>query len=507
MEVEPQLVMSSSKAERAHFMRRMMRGLRVGSTDCASALLHSVDPPVLNCRLCAMPSCLRLAGYLLLVVFALRADAAPQTYTRTALVIGNAKYEAAVGPLRNTANDAKAVAKTLRELGFAVIEKHDVTRDQLLRAVMEFRVTLTHAEVGLFYYAGHGISVAGSNYLLPIKSGYSSEGADDVTLRLLAETKLFNVEQAVADMKSSGAICNLLILDACRTTAVARTGRTRDAANPGGLTEMKPPAGSLIAFATDAGQTALDGDGTNGLYTEELLKNLRTPGLTVEQVFKRTRAGVLERSNGGQIPAEYSRLVGDDIFLAGQAPTPQPPPMASPPPPTLPTLKDISKLATAGKARECVEALQQFAQTKGPGDYASQPIEVLLDQVKDDLKEVTTASPKVEAAATTCEFILSALRDCLPPDHAMKIPFTAKALNRRGDALLLLGRADEAFDAYNTALPLTPDDAYILYNRGRAFMALGNTDNARTDFTAAAGDKFKQPGAKKLALEALAKLK
>ena len=470
-----------------------------------------------------MPSRLHLAGCLLLAAFALRTEAAPKPSARTALVIGNAKYESAVGPLRNTANDAKAVAKTLRDLGFAVIEKHDVTRDQLLRAVVDFRATLTGAEVGLFYYAGHGISVAGSNYLLPVKSGYTSEGADDVTLRLLAETKLFNVEQAVADMKTAGAHCNLVILDACRTTAVARTGRTRDATSPGGLSEMKPPAGSLIAFATDAGQTALDGDGTNGLYTEELLKNLRTPGLTVEQVFKRTRAGVLERSSGGQIPAEYSRLVGDDIYLAGPAPA-VPPVVAMPPvpptppaalpvpdplpqPATLPTLSGIQKQANAGKAKECVEALQQYAQAKGPGEYAAQPIEVLLERVKDDLKEATTASPAVEAAATTCELILHALRDCLPPDHAKKIPFTAKALNRRGDALLLLGRADEALEAYNAALPLTPDDSYNNYNRGRAHLALGSTAEAKADFTAAASTKYHQLKARKLAEEALAKLK
>jgi len=459
----------------------------------------------------------------LLAAFALRTEAAPKPSARTALVIGNAKYEAAVGPLRNTGNDAKAVAKTLRDLGFAVIEKHDVTRDQLLRAVVEFRATLTGAEVGLFYYAGHGFSVAGSNYLLPVKSGYTSEGADDVTLRLLAETKLFNVEQAVADMKTAGAHCNLVILDACRTTAVARTGRTRDATSPGGLSEMKPPAGSLIAFATDAGQTALDGDGTNGLYTEELLKNLRTPGLTVEQVFKRTRAGVLERSSGGQIPAEYSRLVGDDIYLAGQAPAPPPvvampavpttPPAALPvpeplpPPAVLPTLSGILKQANAGQAKECVESLQQYAQAKGPGDYAIQPIEVLLERVKDDLKEATTASPAVETAATTCELILHALRDCLPPDHAKKIPCTAKALNRRGDALLLLGRADEALDAYNAALPLTPDDSYILYNCGRAHLALGSTAEAKADFTEAASTKYHQLKARKLAEAALAKLK
>jgi tetratricopeptide (TPR) repeat protein len=173
----------------------------------------------------------------------------------------------------------------------------------------------------------------------------------------------------------------------------------------------------------------------------------------------------------------------------------------------LPTLKEIAKLATAGKARECVEALQQISKSKGPGDYAAQPIEVLLERVKDDLKEATTASPNVESAAITCELILQALRDCLPPDHAKKIPFTAKTLNRRGDALLLLSRADEALDAYNAALPLTPDDSYILYNRGRAHLALGSTVEAKADFTAAASTKNHQLKARKLAEEALAKLK
>ena len=132
-------------------------------------------------------------------------------------------------------SDAKAVAKTLRGLGFAVIEEHNVTRDELLEAVAEFRAKLRGAEVALFYYAGHGISVAGSNYLIPVKSGYKPEGADDTTLRLLAETKLFNAEQVVAEMSAAGARCNLVILDACRSTPVARNPRTRDVANPGGL--------------------------------------------------------------------------------------------------------------------------------------------------------------------------------------------------------------------------------------------------------------------------------
>lgn len=236
---------------------------------------------------------------------------------RTALVIGNAKYEAAVGPLRNSGNDAKLVATTLRALNFSVIERQNVSRDQLLQAVLEFRKTLSGAQVALFFYAGHGISVAGANYLIPLKSGFSPEQGDAAALRMLAETRLFNVEQAVADMSTGGAACNIIILDACRTNILSKTSRTRGFATEEGLAEMAPPAGSLIAFATDSGQTALDGAGPNGLYTEELLKHMQTPGITIEQVFKRTRAAVIERSKGEQIPAEYSRLVGEDIYLAG----------------------------------------------------------------------------------------------------------------------------------------------------------------------------------------------
>jgi tetratricopeptide (TPR) repeat protein len=454
----------------------------------------------------AMSFCLRIALFALFSAFA--AAQSP----RTALVIGNAKYETSIGALKNAVNDAKAVAKTLRALGFQVIEEHNVTRDDLLEAVGDFRKNLRGAEVAVFYYAGHGISVAGSNYLIPVKSGYDPQDADDTTLRLLAETKLFNAEQAVAEMSAAGGRCNLVILDACRNTPAARNARTRDVNSAGGLTEMTPPAGSLIAFATDAGRIAHDGDGTNGLYTSELLKHLLTPGLTIEQVFKRTRAGVLERSEGSQIPAEYSRLIGEDVYLAGNLP-PAAPPALPPAPPMkaepvkVPSSAEIAKLAAAGKAPECIEALQQTAQSRGVGAFVVSPLETLLEHAKNDLKEATEASPKVEKALKTCELVLQALRDCLPPDHEKKSTLTAKAQNRRGDALLLFGRADEALDAYNSALPLTPDDAYIQYNRGRAELALGNTEAAKADFEAVIQSKTAKPGAKKLAQEALAGMK
>jgi hypothetical protein len=463
-------------------------------------------------------------GLALLVSFCLAlplAGAETKSTPRAALVIGNAKYEASVGPLRNAVNDAKAVAKTLRGLGFAVIEEHNVTRDELLEAVAEFRAKLRGTEVAVFYYAGHGISVGGLNYLIPVKSGYQPEGADDTTLRLLAETKLFNAEQISAEMSAGGGRCNLVILDACRSTPVARDSRTREVATPGGLSEMKPPAGSLIAFATDAGRTAQDGTGANGLYTEELLKHLRTPGLTIEQVFKRTRAGVMQRSDGVQLPAEYSRLVGDDIYLAGPAPATMPtatPPVGPDPasettrapkaePVVPPTPGAINKLAAAGKAAECIEALKLKASLDGPGDYAAAPLDTLLEGAKEDLKEATAPSPKVEAAMKICDLVLAAIPDCLPPDHAQKSGLTAKAQNRRGDCLLLLGRPEDALPAYNAAILLAPDDAYPVFNRGRVQLALGHRDEAIADFTTAASAKFKQPKARQLALKALAELR
>ncbi|MCB1132944.1 MAG: caspase family protein, partial [Verrucomicrobiae bacterium] len=393
--------------------------------------------------------------------------------SRVALVIGNARYEQSVGALRNAVNDAKAVSKTLRGLGFTIIEEHNVTRDGLLEAVGDFRGKLAGSDVALFFYAGHGLSVAGSNYLVPIKSGYQP-GGDETTRRMLAETKLFNAEQVVAEMSAAGGRCNLVILDACRSTPIARDPSARDVARGPGLVEMTPPAGSLIAFATDAGRTAADGDGANGLYTGELIRHLGTPGLTIEQVFKRTRADVMRLSDGKQVPAEYSRLIGEDIYLAGAGDVTPPEPSA--PRATVvktPSAREINQLASSGRAVDCIEALRLATAATGRGDFAAAPIEALLDLAKEDLKDATEPTPEVETTMQTCRLALDAIRDCLPPDHKQAKHLTAKARNRLGDCLLLTGKPAEALECYNAAIDLTPDDPYPLYNRGRAHLALG----------------------------------
>jgi hypothetical protein len=449
---------------------------------------------------------LGLAAWLLVLWPGVAAEPTPAPSKRVALVIGNGRYEPSVGPLRNTVNDAKAMTKALRSLGFTVIEAQNVTRDELMAAVLKFRGQLRGAEVGLFYFAGHGISVAGANYLLPVKSGYAPEALADADRRLLAETRLFNAEQVVAEMVNSGVRCNLLILDACRTTAVARNPAIRDAVKAGGLVEMNPPAGSLIAFATDAGRAASDGEGTNGLYTSELITHLLTPGLTIEQVFKRTRKGVMERSNGAQLPAEYSRLVGDDIFLAGRMVKVDEESIPRGEPVRVPTLAEINKLAARGDTVACLEALRRSARQQGTLDAAG-PLAVLLDQIKETLRAPKLSAAQAGAILQSCEQILAAIEVLLPESHAQHAVLTAQAQNRRGDALLLLGRPEDALAAFNAALALTPEDAYVLYNRGSALLALNRLEEARADFTTVAGPATKQPGARKLAAAALAKMK
>ncbi|MEI8312481.1 MAG: caspase family protein, partial [Verrucomicrobiota bacterium] len=344
------------------------------------------------------------------------------------------------------------------------------------------------------------MQIEGENYLNAINTDF--EGEVEAKHSSLALNKVIDL------MERSGTVTNIIILDACRNTPLNRTGRTRSVTGHAGLSEMTPPAGSLIAFATDAGQVAFDGVGSNGLYTEELLKNLRTPGLTIEQVFKRTRAGVLARSQGGQIPAEYSRLVGDDIYLAGQA-APAPVVTKSPEPKeeTVTDPAQLTKLAMDGDCAKCIRGLEALAASRGPGDYAPPVFEALLEQVKYDLKQATAPSPEVVIAAGTCAAVLRLLPECLPQDDARANSLAAKAHNRRGDALLLLGRPDEALKEFDSALPLAPTDAYVLFNRGRAHLALDQRDEAIADFTAAASDKFGQPKAKSLARQALAEMK
>jgi formylglycine-generating enzyme required for sulfatase activity len=236
---------------------------------------------------------------------------------RLALIIGNNAYETA--PLKNPVNDARAVAKALRESEFVVTAKENLTLNEMKMVMRDFGEQLRAAgreSVGLFYYAGHGVQVQDKNFLIPVDAKITSE--NDV------EFEAVDVGFVIAKMDAAQNSMNIVILDACRDNPFARSFRSMSR----GLALMNAPTGILIAYATAPGSTAGDGEGANGLYTEELLTAMRKPGMPVENVFKQVRIKVRERSNGKQVPWESSSLVGNFYFTPppGVTPTPTPTP-------------------------------------------------------------------------------------------------------------------------------------------------------------------------------------
>lgn len=224
--------------------------------------------------------------------------APPSGEKRVALVIGNSAYKDA--PLKNPVNDAKDMATALRRLGFDVIEKTNISQKDINRAIAQFGEKLRADTVALFFYAGHGMQVKGKNYLIPIDAHITGEA----TVRAEAVDVDTVMDQlAISPM-------NIVILDACRNNPFERRFRSTS----GGLAQMDAPRGSLIAYATAPGKVAADGDSRNGLYTQELLKHIQTPGLPLEAVFKRVRNGVMAASGEAQTPWEASSLTGDFYF-------------------------------------------------------------------------------------------------------------------------------------------------------------------------------------------------
>ena len=222
---------------------------------------------------------------------------APREEPRLALVIGNSAYRES--PLRNPVNDVRAMAQRFKELGFTVLAHENASKRTMESAIIEFGRRLAEGGVGAFYYAGHGLQVRGRNYLVPV----DAEIEDEASTRVAA----VDVELLLEQMTEAKNRVNLVILDACRNNPFER--RMRGASR--GLAAVDAARGTLVAYATAPGSVAADGDGKNGLYTEELLEALREPGLKIEEVFKRVRINVARRSKGAQTPWESSSLTGD----------------------------------------------------------------------------------------------------------------------------------------------------------------------------------------------------
>jgi hypothetical protein len=225
---------------------------------------------------------------------------------RVAFVVGNGAYKN-VTQLPNPPIDAKAMAGVLRNAGFDVVEGINLTRDKMTERLLEFGKKTQGADVAVFFYAGHGIAVDGTNYLLPIDADIKSEM--DVKLG-----NAINVDAAL-DQTMNDSKVKLVFLDACRDNPFAAKikagASTRSVSVATGLAEMKSGEGTLIAFATGPGQTALDGqEGTNSPFTRALMANITQPGVEIQQAMTQVRAQVNEETHKGQLPWGHTNLIG-----------------------------------------------------------------------------------------------------------------------------------------------------------------------------------------------------
>ncbi len=230
-----------------------------------------------------------------------------QSENRTALIIGNGSYVDV--PLRNPVNDATDMSSVLKSLGFEVLFYTDLDQNGMKKAIREFGSKLrANGGVGLFYYAGHGVQVKGINYLIPVRAQVNSE----------EEVEYEGVEAGLvlAQMEAAKNEMNIVILDACRNNPFARSYRSAEK----GLAQLNAPSGSLIAYSTAPGSIASDGTGRNGLYTQELLRQMKVPGVSIEEIFKQVRIAVRRLTSEKQTPWESSSLTGAFYFSGARDP-------------------------------------------------------------------------------------------------------------------------------------------------------------------------------------------
>ena len=233
-----------------------------------------------------------------------------QNKKRLALVIGISDYSNTL-KLENPVNDAKLIASTLGDVGFEVILKQNINKKDLVEAIKLFSNKLidSNYEAGFFYYAGHGIQVENTNYLVPIDANIDQDND-----KYEIEEKCYSVQRLMSYFNSERLKDKVLIsvLDACRNNPFKRNRSIGE----GGLSKIDAVSGSLIAYSTEPGKVALDGKGkANSIYSEVLSKNLKTPNLTLEEVFKNVRTEVENKTYYKQSPREESALKGAPFYF------------------------------------------------------------------------------------------------------------------------------------------------------------------------------------------------
>jgi uncharacterized caspase-like protein len=283
---------------------------------------------------------------------------------RVALVLGNSAYQN-VAPLTNPANDSAKMAATLKDAGFDVVDsRRDLPAAETRRALRDFADRARDADIAVVYYAGHGIEVDGSNYLIPVDA--KLERDTDIY------DEAFSLDRILIAIEPAKKL-RLVILDACRdnpfSKKMKRTVATRAVGQ--GLAKVEPTSPNvLIAYSAKAGSTAADGDGNNSPFTIALAHHLTTPGLDVRRAFGFVRDEVLKTTGNRQEPFVYGSLGGEDVPLV-------PAPVRAAPAAAAPAVPALSAQAEARRDYELAlqvgnkSALNAFLAQYPDGFYAS----------------------------------------------------------------------------------------------------------------------------------------
>lgn len=254
-------------------------------------------------------------------ILALIPGAHAEPNNRLALVVGNSAYH--VGPLKNPANDARDMAQKLRQLGFDVVVLQDVGFKRMVDAFQDFARRAPDYDVRLVYYAGHGIRFKGSNYLIPVDADLKDEAE--------ISRQTFRFDHLVERLAKARGGVNIYILDACRHNpfsniiAFGRDGielklrglQWQASASPviGLAPPRRTPSGSFVAFSTTPGQLSSDNPAErNSVYAKHLLRHIDSPGLTLDDMFRRVRKAVMDETQDQQVPWEQTSLVEPFCF-------------------------------------------------------------------------------------------------------------------------------------------------------------------------------------------------
>ena len=284
--------------------------------------------------------------------------ASQQRPARLALLIGNANYPDASTPLSTTIRDARALADEFRRSEFEVELKENLGKEDMQRAIDAFTGKIGTGSAALFYFSGYGIQVARQTYLMPINAQVWTE----------AEVRRdgISVDALLADMQRRGAKVKIIIVDAARRNPFERRFRAAAA----GLAALDAPQGTLALYSAAPGKVINDTTGTNSIFVSELIKELRVPNLTAEEVFNHTRVGVSRASNNEQVPWVASSLV-EEFYFGTRPASSTTTPTTTPPPPPPPPSQSRPEAKIGETFRDCQECGEMVVVPAGSFDMGS----------------------------------------------------------------------------------------------------------------------------------------